>query len=148
LIVGCTGRPVLDREHYRHIPNGSILVSASSADVEFRAWQLRPDAECLGRPESWGTTERRPDRNHPCFSLYRVRNGLGRFYLVNGGFPVNFSGGVDPIPPERIQLTRSLLYLGAVQASRTKAPGLHALDDGLQRSLIEAFVATRDQRAA
>jgi len=148
LIVGCTGKPVLDREHYRQIPNGSILVSASSADVEFRAWQLRPTAECLGRPESWGATGGGPDRDHPCFSLYRVRNGQGRFYLVNGGFPVNFSGGVDPIPPEKIQLTRSLLYLGAVQASRTEDPGLHSLDDGLQRNLMEAFVATGSRRAA
>jgi hypothetical protein len=148
LIVGCTGKPVLDREHYRQIPNGSILVSASSADVEFRAWQLRPTAECLGRPESWGATGGGPDRNHPCFSLYRARNSLGRFYLVNGGFPVNFSGGVDPIPPEKIQLTRSLLYLGAVQASRTEDPGLHCLDDGLQRSLMDAFAAAGSRRAA
>ena len=148
LIVGCTGKPALDREHYRQIPNGSILVSASSADVEFRGWQLRADAECLGRPESWGKTGHGPDRNHPCFSLYRARNRLGRFYLVNGGFPVNFSGGVDPIPPEKIQLTRSLLYLGAVQASLTEDPGLHPLDDGLQRNLMEALADAQRRRAA
>jgi S-adenosylhomocysteine hydrolase len=38
LIIGCTGKPVLDRSDHRRIPDGSILVSASSADVEFRAW--------------------------------------------------------------------------------------------------------------
>jgi hypothetical protein len=148
LIVGCSGRPVLDREHYHRIPNGSVLVSASSADVEFRAWQLRPGAECLGRPASWGAPRADRDHEHPCFSLYRVRNGHGRYYLVNGGFPVNFSGAVDPIAPEKIQLTRSLLYLGAVQASLTAEPGLHALDDRLQRDLIETFTAASRPRAA
>jgi S-adenosylhomocysteine hydrolase len=146
LIVGCTGKAVLDRPDYPRIPDGAVLVSASSADVEFCAWQLRPSATCLGRPESWGSSNR--NGHHPCFSLYRVRNGSRRFYLVNGGFPVNFNGGVDPIPPEKIQLTRGLLYIGAVQASRATEPGLHELDDRPQRMLMEAYTAEGERRAA
>ncbi len=89
-----------------------------------------------------------PNRNHPCFSLYRVSRGGRRFYLINGGFPVNFDGGVDPIVPEKIQLTRSLLYLGALQASYSQQPGLHDLDGRLQRMLLDAFTAASERQAA
>jgi S-adenosylhomocysteine hydrolase len=135
LIVGCTGKPVLDCKDYNFIPNGSILVSTSSSDVEFRGWQLRVNAHSLGRPESWFTDTTIIDNDHPCFSLYRTKFGDRQFYLVNGGFPVNFNGDIDPIAPEYIQLTRGLLYLGAFQASNTQSPGLHELDDQLQHIL-------------
>ncbi len=155
-IIGCTGLPVLDHEDYDRIADGSLLISASSADVEFRAWQLRTVGLNLGRPESWNLEGARPatpatgdsDRKHPCFSLYRLDNGGRRFYLVNGGFPVNFSGGVDPIPAEKIQLTRSLLYLGALQASQTNEPGLHALSGDNQARLMELYTGAADRRAA
>jgi hypothetical protein len=149
LIVGCTGHPVLDDEDYDHIADGSILVSASSADVEFRGWKLRTNAVPLGRPQSWlergGRFYRRHDGsvpaedNHPCFCLYLVQRGEKSFYLVNGGFPVNFTGEIDPIAPEAIQLTRGLLYCGAFQASRTYRPGLHDLDDWMQRRLLSVY---------
>jgi S-adenosylhomocysteine hydrolase len=142
IVVGCTGLPVMDVADHDHVADGTLLISASSADVEFRAWHLRRDAECLGDPAHWradGSPGPDPEGrrwDHPCFALYRVRRGPGRFFLVNGGFPVNFSGAVDPIAPELIQLTRSLLYLGGVQASHTRAPGLHALDHGGQVQIM------------
>jgi S-adenosylhomocysteine hydrolase len=137
LIIGCTGKPAIDRADHFAIRDGAILVSASSADVEFRGWQMRPNAECLGVPEHWNGAA--GSDGHPCFSLYRIANGRSGFYLVNGGFPVNFNGGVDPIAPDQIQLTRSLLYLGAVQASHALSAGLAALDSGMQRSLLGSF---------
>jgi len=158
VIIGCTGLPVLDHADYGHIPDGAILISASSADVEFRSWQLRAVGDCLGRPQDWrmtrdglelGAPSRDDSRhNHPCFSLFHVQNGDRHFYLVNGGFPVNFTGGIDPIPPEKIQLTRCLLYLGALQASSTTDPGLHALNDWNQHLLMAAFVSPNCRQAA
>jgi hypothetical protein len=135
----------MDTGDYRVIPDGSVLVSASSADVEFRAWQLRPSAESLGNPENWG---QQGESHHPCFSLYRVPNGASHFYLVNGGFPVNFNGGVDPIAPEKIQLTRTLLYIGAVQASRANSPGLTPLDHRMQQDLMRGLTSSKDALAA
>lgn len=156
LIVGCTGLPVMERRHHAEIADGALLISASSSDVEFRSWQLRARGECLGDPARWtadGRCERTPDADgrrwdHPCFSLYRIRDAWRTFHLVNGGFPVNFSGGVDPIAPEKIQLTRSLLYLGALQATRTTAPGLHALDDRFQQRLLSEYATSVDTLAA
>jgi hypothetical protein len=156
-IIGCTGLPTLGDDDYPHVPDGALLISASSADVEFQAWKLRAAGTCLGRPHDWpevvaATGAPRdpadPRRDHPCFSLYRIANGQGRFFLVNGGFPVNFTGGVDPIVPEKIQLTRTLLYIGACQASRTAEPGLHDLDDGRQQRLMELYGAQGNARAA
>ncbi len=156
IVVGCTGLPVLDSSHHRDIADGTLLISASSADTEFRAWQLRPRGCCLGDPNRWHDGDsldtscdaegRRWD--HPCFSLYRIADGDRAFYLVNGGFPVNFEGGVDSIAPHKIQLTRSLLYLGAWQASRVAAPGLHDLDDDHQQLLMSLYTACTRVRAA
>jgi hypothetical protein len=146
LIVGCTGRAVLNYSDYDRIADGAILVSASSADIEFRGWQLRPQAVPLGRPQSWRNAGSslndgapRETDTHPCFCLYMIRSKGRSFYLVNGGFPVNFTGEVDPIEPEKIQLTRGLLYCGAVQASRSFIPGLHKLDDAMQHVLFNEF---------
>jgi len=158
VIIGCTGLPILDHDDYPEIGNRSLLISASSADVEFRAWNLRAGGECLGDPARWNRepqhlSHRTPDSegrrwDHPCFSLYRIE-GQGRsFYLVNGGFPVNFNGGVDPIKPSEIQLTRSLLYAGAVQASHASRSGLHDLDDNAQNLLMEAYSATQAVQVA
>jgi len=44
--------------------------------------------------------------------------------LANGGFPVNFTGEIDPIPAEEIQITRSLVLAGALQAVNEKSNGL------------------------
>jgi len=148
VILGCTGKPVFDQGDYAHIPDGAILVSASSADVEFRAWQLRVAGECMGRPEAWGGPVDATDASHPCFSLFRIANGGRRFYLVNGGFPVNFNGGIDPIPPNKIQLTRALLYLGALQASSETEPGIHELSNRFQHRLMDTFDAPGRRLAA
>lgn len=150
-IIGCTGLPSMGPADYEHIRSGAVLISASSADVEFCAWHLRAAGECLGRPETFGACEpsRRPtSAYHPCFSLYRIGCGAGSFYLVNGGYPVNFTGGVDPIEPRRIQLTRSLLYLGALQASQTRSPGLHDLDEAGQVALWSAFRHSQTRTAS
>jgi hypothetical protein len=149
LIIGCTGRPAVLPNDYPFIADGAILVSASSADVEFCAWQIRPRAHCLGRPVSQADDGRRDTSDdHPCFSLYRAQNADRHFYLVNGGFPVNFTGGIDPIEPAKIQLTRSLLYLGAVQASHAISNGLHALDEMKQEMLMSAYNAFTEASAA
>jgi S-adenosylhomocysteine hydrolase len=153
IVVGCTGLPTLGPVDYDHIPDGTILISASSADVEFRAWNLRSAGRCLGRPQDWALATvaegeaHDPRRGHPCFSLFRVENRQGRFFLVNGGFPVNFDGGVDTIAPAKIQLTRALLYVGAWQASLTREPGLHDLDGSVQQRLLDTYLG-RDRAAA
>lgn len=64
-----------------------------------------------------------------------AQNGT-RHLVLNHGKVINHKPGV---PPEYIQLTRALIYGGAVQASRLPAdapPGVYAVDDELQRFIL------------
>ena len=151
LIVGCTGTAIMDFPEYACIEEGAILLSTSSSDSEFRGWQLRSLAKPLGTPKYWkvisgGTDAHSADdsagpipADHPCFCLYHVRLGGRSFYLVNGGFPVNFTGEIDPIPPRLIQLTRGLLYAGAIQASHETKPGIHPLSEHVQEMVMTGY---------
>lgn len=73
----------------------------------------------------------------PWKNLYSVQSGLRTFYLANGGFPINFSGKLDPIAPEEIQLTRALMYSAGLQAVATQEAGLLPLSEGAQVMISE-----------
>lgn len=149
IIIGCTGTPVMDEEDYVHLSDNAILMSASSSDIEFNAWKLRRKAQRVGRASAdnsafkieylsgEGSIGIKNTEPNPCFDLYKVKLDSGTVYLVKGGFPVNFNGKADSISPDRIQLTRSLLYAGAVQASCTLNPGIFDLSESYQRLLLE-----------
>jgi len=130
---------------------GALLVCTSSVGVQFCDWQMRPKAECLGNPARWmhgqPIQENVTGDDHPCFRLFRVPNGAKHLCLVNGRFPVSLDGGVDPIAPERIRLTRTLLYLDAVQASPRERAGLHALEYAWQNRLMREFRSRTAGRA-
>jgi hypothetical protein len=69
---------------------------------------------------------------------YTTKDGR-RIVLLAKGFPVNFDGDVEDIEPERIQLTRGLMLIGALQAAGMSAAGVHRLDPELQLTLLDAF---------
>jgi S-adenosylhomocysteine hydrolase len=137
LVVGCTGTSVLDKCEHRFIADGAILVSTSSSDVEFKGWQIRRSPNTV-RISNESIKYAHPE-SRPCFNLYKMEQHEKSFYLVNGGFPVNFSGEVDPIPPHMIQLTRGLLYAGAVQASFEQKPGVHSLNTYMQELILNEY---------
>ena len=148
VVIGCTGYAAMGLAEYELLQNDSILISASSSDIEFSGWHLRAlsrasDAEHRITDVFNLVHERFRDRllylgdlDHPCHFLSVARVFGRRVFLVNGGFPINFTGGVDPIPPAKIQLTRALLFAAGVQSSRTEEPGLHPVDAAAQM-LIE-----------
>jgi hypothetical protein len=49
-------------------------------------------------------------------SILAVPANRGELYVLNGGFPINFTGAVDPISPEQIELTRCLMLAGVSAA--------------------------------
>lgn len=63
------------------------------------------------------------------------------FLLLNGGHPINFDGTRDPIPENYIQLTRGLIYLSALQATRSAVgnPRIHTLRRDPQRRFVHAI---------
>ncbi|MHC4881619.1 MAG: Rossmann-fold NAD(P)-binding domain-containing protein [Planctomycetota bacterium] len=138
LVVGCTGTSVLDRSDHQFIADGAVLVSTSSSDVEFKGWQIRKSPDTVRILNETMVQHYHPE-NHPCFNLYRMKQHNKSFYLVNGGFPVNFSGDIDPISPQKIQLTRALLYAGAVQASFEQRPEVHSLNTHMQELILNGY---------
>lgn len=102
LIVGCSGNEVLAPIDIRFLCEGVVLVSASSSDREFSGVTFR-------------SAQTGPLRN--CHEHVNY-NGI---YLLNCGFPINFSKHYELVDNEMYQLTRSLLLAGILQAcwSRT-----------------------------
>lgn len=139
IVIGCSGSPSIPDHEYRLIRPGTLLVNMASTDTEFSAWKFRKrenivhayatpsDRYYLGNsaPLAWR-------------SLYRAPLESTHFYLANGGFPIDFSGAVNPVPVKDIQLTSALLLGAAIQATYTTQRGLVDLDRELQAGIISA----------
>ena len=124
LVVGCSGVPSISSgqsnlQLFDHLRSGVLLASGSSTDIEFQG--LRSMGEAV-RPKWLPELELDSDflRVH---STYMISRGRRRYYLANGGFPINFTGEDDPIPIDRIQLTRALMLAGACQSFKTGPSG-------------------------
>lgn len=120
LIVGVTGKPVITKKIFKHLKKGTILASGSSSDREFSAVDLRQSV---------------PPINNPHKNLY-----VKGVYLLNCGFPINFDGEEHSAQPNKIQLTRALMF-GSVclAASRRYAPKFIEVDPKLQKRLVNQF---------
>lgn len=118
IIIGCTGARdgiAIDADVLRP---GTILASASSGNYEFarifitarkpRVSRINPDVNSARPASSF-------DWLH---SIVAVPVKGGNAYVLNSGFPVNFTGSVDPIRAEEIELTRCLMVLGVAAALR------------------------------
>lgn len=111
VIFSASGGLAIDDTAAESLRDGTVLMSASSGDREFRGlkdWHL----------------EVSPILPHAGVQPFDLSHGLvkaskdGRtVYLTNRGFPVNFDGGPDPIPAADIQLTRALMVGAVMQAA-------------------------------
>ena len=75
------------------------------------------------------------NESHPPTVQYRLPSGK-KVKLLARGFPLNFDGGPENIPPDEIQLTRALMLIGAAQATRARVSGVQVLDNALQARLL------------
>lgn len=96
LIIGCTGTSALTIEHFKLLKKGAILVSASSSDREFNAKNLRIKIPPV----------------NDCHKNLLIEDK----WLINCGFPINFSSDFRAIDCDELQLTRSLLLSAILQA--------------------------------
>ncbi|MEU4220816.1 NAD(P)-binding domain-containing protein [Actinoplanes sp. NPDC026623] len=120
--------------------SGSVLANMGSSDLEFAAWELR-DGQGVGTTYNVeGHELARDSREAPWNRHYKLTAAAGYRYLLKGGFPVDFDGGADPIPPSSIQLTRALLLAGVLQASSEMRSGVVQLDDNVQRLIIDQYI--------
>ena len=127
IIIGCVGKNWLPEDGERLVQDRAILASGSSSNVEF-----------LGLDVLDGYDEAGYQLAHRDY-LAKVQNN-GKAWVLNAGFPVNFNGSPDPIPPETIQFTMGLMLAGIYQAVETNPTerGLVSLDERLQELLIGA----------
>lgn len=119
LIIGCTGTTSLPKSLHDRLKN-CMLVSTSSSDREFDAVYIR----------------KKKEKDFICHKTVQTEN----ISLANSGFPINFDGDKHSVPPEKIQLTRSLIILGIFQSIYLKEmKGLVTLDPEMQKKVIKNF---------
>lgn len=122
LIIGCTGKPILSTKQQKLLKKNTVLVSASSSDREFNAVDLR--------------------KNAPKVSNCHKNLFIDGKWLINCGFPINFSEHYRDIDCDELQLTRSLLLSSILQAvTETDFPkkGFVPLDLEVQRDIVKKF---------
>jgi hypothetical protein len=111
---------------------GALLVNCASSDIEFGAWRY-VGAQCADVP-ACNTAD--AARYH---CTLRLKTAKGHVFLLNSGFPIDFAGGPDPIPSASIQLTRALIFAGAIQAVNERKPGLLPLGGEVQHEIEKEF---------
>jgi S-adenosylhomocysteine hydrolase len=132
LIIGCTGRDSIVPGMLTELRSGSIFVSGSTSNTEFLALHGPAAHERIVtiRPRFCG------ERRHVHSDLV-VGRGARAVSILNSGFPINFDGSLDPIRASQIQLTRALMFAGALQAmdAGRSGVGLAPLNDQLANLL-------------
>lgn len=123
IVVGASGKRSIDRNLLAQLPDRCFLVSGSSKDHEI-------DLEHLATQTASSTAL------HPHVRQCTLHDGR-RIYLVNEGYPVNFTGA--SVPDEIVEfLFAELIMLVPWLLDDTPAPGIHTLpaaDEALPASI-------------
>lgn len=128
MILGASGVQSIHTDDFAYLDDGAVIGSVSSKLVEIDVSGLAELAE--GPP-------RVIDReSHPPTVEYTMPDGR-KIRVLARGYPLNFDGGPETIPPDEIQLTRALMLIGAAQAARTTTAGVNRLDVPLQQELLK-----------
>ncbi|MGY1695404.1 hypothetical protein ACI780_10865 [Geodermatophilus sp. SYSU D00814] len=129
VVVGCSGHPSFGPADVDEVEDGAVLASASSGDEEFSRQEL------LAAADSVTTRGSEPDAAsvHDDLVLTFADRTVT---LLNSGFPVNFDGRVNTVPPRYMQATRIAMIGAAVQAVSSGEPGLQPLDEAVVRWLM------------
>lgn len=128
LVVGTTGQLSIDESVLRILPDGAVLVSTSSDQVEIAVKDLERLAGARIREIELGKHE------------YTIDTGDGatkKLVLLAEGYPINFYGS-ESLPNDSIDPVMTLLFLCGVELvsrHRTKQPFPH--DDILTQEVDE-----------
>lgn len=123
IVVGASGRRSIDKQLLEQLPDRCFLVSGSSKDHEIDLSHL--DSQ---------TAESKPLHKH--VRQCTLHDGR-RVYLVNEGYPVNFTGA--SVPDEIVEFLFAELIMLVPQLLDSKSvPGIHTLapaDEALPASI-------------
>jgi hypothetical protein len=138
LVIGTTGHDALKGIAFERISGEKVFASASSADVEFASLLALSDPADSSKSQF----QTIPVKVHTDFTAH----------ILNGGYPINFDRKGNATPSEDIVLTRSLMYIGAMQAVKLISDdqleaGIYNLDPVSQKQLLEEWLKQRNQIA-
>ncbi len=126
LIIGCTGKPFLKYSDTNLLKKGVMLISASSSDREFSAFEF----------------QKRHVGHLDCHDDFEI-DGIK---IINCGFPVNFGKDASVTDPPVFQLTRSLLCAAILSAFINDFPNrLIPLNERLQQSIVKNFQLVKNK---
>ena len=141
LVLGCAGRTSFRPSDRHLLQDEALLVSGSSASVEFGREnfvyaadeQHDDEFELLGdRADLFGDIHA---------DLTFGFEGGNRFTLLNAGFPINFTGKLAHLPTEAIEPTHCLLHAAAHDVLHDPRPGLREIADAHDEWLFPRSVA-------
>jgi len=128
IVVGCTGYNSFHLGQRELLADGAILVSGSSAAVEFNRAGFIELADRFPDDEI-EVLDREATIAKGLHAEIALRQEGGKtFSFLNAGFPVNFDGRLECLPTKVIQATHGMLFVAGVQAMRQAAPGINTLD--------------------
>lgn len=128
MIFGCTGETSFEWKDRGKVNRDGLLISVSSATVEFSRHnyieyaKLYPDDPIEITPEY-------PSKGIHSDLLFESRDEDIRFYFVNSGFPVNFTGDQECLTRKLIQPTHALMYAACYQVLNQPKTGLQPLKE-------------------
>jgi S-adenosylhomocysteine hydrolase len=131
IIIGCTGNSICLEKLLNH--SEILFVNMSSSDLEFGLWRFKGEKKIASKVYNY------PVQELPLHEFYLVEDGDKRYYVANGGFPIDFTGGIDPIAPEKIQITRALVLAASIQVLFESDNGILELDHNIQKELNSFF---------
>jgi S-adenosylhomocysteine hydrolase len=146
IIVGCSGRASFHAGDYIFLEDGAVLASATSGTVELSREAFIELADAVPDDDIWiDRTDLDEEHVHSDIHFHFVDREAT---FLNGGFPVNFDGHVNCIPPHYIQPTPTMMCAAAVQAVSAVTPGLIELSHDFSRWLEFEFRAELADEAA
>lgn len=131
ILLGCTGEDIFNKCNWQTLaPGTKIMGSCSSEDREFASLLRLPGIR--NRTDS----DERADLS--------ITVGPLSCRVLRGGYPINFDGSLESVPTQEIQLTRSLLMAGVLQASVMSTRSVNSqhvmLDPTLQACVVHKWL--------
>lgn len=133
IIIGCTGLSIdidLLKTH-----SDTLFVNMSSSDLEFGLWRFNGQKGLMR-----DRYEVRIIENH-LHEFYFIEEKGKTFFVANGGFPIDFTGGIDPIHPNKIQITRALVFAASLQALSESDNDKVELDARNQEEIVNKYLS-------
>lgn len=133
LVVGATGRLSVTRAVLERLPDGAMVASASSRQIEIDvAWLRGHGVESAGEG----------------VEICRVPDATGRrraLLLINQGYPANFLPGSASVADEVVEcILAELIVLQQALARRPFAPGLHRISPAQEAAVARLWIDQRD----